>query len=414
MFERGSLTLFTVRGVPIRAHWTLLLALPYLAAVFSTQFGAVTRLAGVENVHLVLPPLIWGAALALGLFASVGLHEVAHTIVAIRFGGRVRAITLMLLGGVSQMTRTPRRPRDEGLMALAGPIASLALGTLFLAVHRAVDVGSGDVALGLFYLGYMNVALGLFNLIPAFPMDGGRILRALLSSRMRQGRATQLAAGVGRLAAILMGIAGLWTGNFLLLMIAIFVYFGAVAEVRGARLREALDGLRIAELVPLIRRPPATISKDASLAEVLPRMHEAGRLDLVVTDAGGVPITVIQAADLAMTSAQDRARLSVRDLVGHLARRHIVVPWDASANEVLERAAEEGTAYIIVADPALPSLHGLVGLVAASEIETMFRLRLLETQHMPPPPRPPLAPLPRKRDPLGPVVPPHRARTQAP
>lgn len=88
MFQHGSLRLFSVRGVPIRAHWTLLLILPYLALVLSVQFRSVASLAGVEDAHLLLPPLIWGAVLALGLFASITLHELAHTIAAIRFGGR--------------------------------------------------------------------------------------------------------------------------------------------------------------------------------------------------------------------------------------------------------------------------------------------------------------------------------------
>ena len=388
MYERGSVTLFHFRDVPIRAHWTLLLILPYLATVLSVQFDYVAGLAGVEGLRLVLPPLVWGAILALGLFGSVALHEVAHTIVAIRFGGRVRAITLMLLGGVSDIVRMPRRPRNEGLMALAGPAMSLALGGALFALY-SVAPGPADLKMGLFYLGFMNITLGVFNLLPVFPLDGGRILRALLASRMGASRATQLAAGVGRVAAVLMGIAGLWSGNFLLLLIAIFVYFGAGAAATGERVREALEGLRIADLVPLIRRPPTTISEDASLVEVLPRMHEAGRLDLIVTAAEGVPVAAVQAADLTLLSDEERAALHVRDLLPRFGSRHIVVPWDTSANKVLERAAEERAPYVIVADPAMPAAHGLVGLLAASDIETMVKLRLAEPRRTPPatPPR---------------------------
>lgn len=408
MYERGSITLFHFRDVPIRAHWTLLLILPYLATVLSVQFAAIATLAGVQHVHLVLPPLVWGAILALGLFASVALHEIAHTVVAVRFGGRVRSITLMLLGGVSNITRMPRRPRYEGLMALAGPVSSLAMGALLLVLHR-MAAGPADLKMGLFYLGYMNVTLGVFNLVPAFPMDGGRILRAVLASRMGSSRATQLAAGVGRAAAIVMGIAGLWTGNFLLLMIAVFVYFGAGAEVVGERVREALDGLRIADLVPLIRRPPATISEDDPLSQVLPRMHEAGRLDLVVTDAEGAPVTIIQAADLTLLNAEERARLCVRDLLPRFGSRHVIVPWDKSANEVLERVAEERAPYVIVADPTMASAHGLVGLLAAGDIETMLKLRLVERPSLPP-----SSPPSRKTKQSPAVVGPHHTQTQVP
>src|SRR5688500_10733246 len=104
MFDRDSITLFHFRGVPIRAHWTLLLVVPYLAMVLSLEFREVVSQAGVSDTRVVLPPLAWGAILAVALFASVALHEIAHTLVAQRYGGRVRAITLMLLGGVSQVT----------------------------------------------------------------------------------------------------------------------------------------------------------------------------------------------------------------------------------------------------------------------------------------------------------------------
>src|SRR5262249_53472227 len=136
MFNRGSITLFRVRSVPVKAHWTLLLILPYLAFVFAVRFGAVAQKSGVEPKDLLLPPLFWGILIALGLFPSVAIHELAHTWVAIRSGGQVREITLMLLGGVSQIERMPRRPRYEALMAAAGPLTSLLLGGILLWIGR--------------------------------------------------------------------------------------------------------------------------------------------------------------------------------------------------------------------------------------------------------------------------------------
>src|SRR5688572_20511348 len=124
MFQQGALTMVRVRGVPIRAHWTLLLILPYLAFVLSLQFRGVAELAGVREASLLLPPLVWGAVLAIGLFASSTLHELAHSFLAIRFGGRVRSITLMLVGGVTELAHAPRRPRHEALVAAVGPATS--------------------------------------------------------------------------------------------------------------------------------------------------------------------------------------------------------------------------------------------------------------------------------------------------
>lgn len=358
-----------------------MLIVPYLAAVFSVQFESIARLAGVRHAALLLPPLVWGAILALGLFASVALHEFSHSILAIRFGGQVRAVTLMLLGGVSEITQMPRRPGQEGLMALAGPVTSLVLGGLLLLIRRAASAAPADVQMGVFYLGYMNLVLGAFNLVPAFPMDGGRILRALLASRLGSAGATRVAARVGRFTALAMGLFGLWSGNFLLILVALFVYFGASAEANSEQLRQAFEGLRVADLLPLIRRPPATVSDDAPLSDVLPRMHEAGRLELIVTDGSNAPLAVIQAVDLVGFGAGDRSRLRVHDLAAQARARHVVVSWDENLNSSLERAASEQAVYLIVTDPHSISAHSIVGLVAASDIQSFLTLRMAETRN---------------------------------
>jgi Zn-dependent protease len=250
MFRHGAVTLFHIRGVPIRAHWTLLLILPYLAVVLSREIRSVANLAGVTLEHLALPPLVWGPLLALGLFASVTLHELAHSFAAIRFGGRVRAITLMLLGGVSQLARAPSRPLHEVVMAALGPVTSFALGALLYAAYAGSGGWPADVQMGLFYLAVMNLALGAFNLIPAFPMDGGRMLRGLLAMQLGGERATQVAAAVGRACAIPLGVLGLWSGNLMLVLIAVFVYTGAQSELAQERVRGALESAR--------RRPART------------------------------------------------------------------------------------------------------------------------------------------------------------
>ena len=380
MFQGGSLTLFRIRGVPIRAHWTLLLVLPYLALVLSMGFRAVAELAGVPREQLTLPPLIWGVVLAVGLFASILLHELAHSLVAIRFGGRVRSITLMLLGGVSQLARIPRRPRHEALMAAIGPVTSLALGGLLYVAYRASLAWRPDLQMALFYLAAMNVMLGIFNLITAFPMDGGRLLRAALAAKLSRGRATQIAAGVGKVGAVVFGLLGLWSGNLLLILIAVFVYTGAQGEVMQERVREALGGLRIVDLLPQVRRPPPIVPAERLVGEVLPRMRELDRLELLVVDAFGTPVTVLQASDLATVSAPARWAVTIGELAARLPVRHITVPWDISANDALERAAEAGAVYVIVIDPGAERPDDLVGLVTAEDIVRMVKLQLLAKQ----------------------------------
>jgi Zn-dependent protease len=381
MFERGSLLLFRVRGVPVRAHWTLLLVLPYLVFALSAQFGEIARAAGVPREELVFPPWLWGLLLAIALFASVLIHELAHVFLATRFGGKVRGITLMLLGGVSHITRMPERPRYEAVTALAGPAASFALGAVLIGVLGVVRGGSPDLVMAVFYLGALNIVLAVFNLLPAFPMDGGRILRAVLAARLGPVRATRAAAAVGRALAVVMALFGLWSGSLLLVVIALFVFAGAGAEASGERVRAALAGMTAADLLPVARGVADRISAEAPAAEVLPRMREIGRAALIVVGAEGEPLGVVEASDLAGLAPEERRRTAVRELLATLRPRHVVVGADEPATEAIERAGEADARHVIIADPRLPG--GVAGFVSSPEIGAALELRFAEQAAQP-------------------------------
>jgi Zn-dependent protease/CBS domain-containing protein len=374
MDNSGSLTLFHVHGIPVRAHWTLFLAIPYIAFVFSRQFAMVARMAGVEPDQPSIPPLFWGALVAVGLFASVALHELAHSLVALRAGGRVRDITLMLLGGVSRIERMPRRPSLEALMAAVGPATSLALGGLLYLAHGATAHAASDPRMGLFYLAHINLVLGLFNLLPAFPMDGGRVLRAALSGRLGPARATAIAARVGQVGAVLLGLVGFWSGNWLLLLIALFVYSGAGAEAGQEQAREALEGLRVADL--MVHASP-TVPLEAPVAELPAMMRAAGRIEIVVVDDAGAPAGVLSARDLADTAPEARRAMRVRDLAGLAATHAVYVSENDSALEALDRVEQGGAEYALVVthETAPPATVGLVG---PAEIQRALMLRSLE------------------------------------
>jgi Zn-dependent protease/CBS domain-containing protein len=359
MFRRGSFTLFRVKGVPICLHWSLFLILPYIAIVFSAYFFDVANVASVASERVLIPPLAWGTLMAIALFASVALHELAHTLVALRAGARVRAITLMLLGGVSEVERLPDRRGVEATMAAAGPAASLVLAGLLFAVQGLLPGDSSDLRLGVFYLARINLVLGVFNLLPAFPMDGGRVLRGLLAGRLGNLRATRLAAGVGQVLAAAMAAFGIWTGSWLLLLIAVFIYVGAGQEARGAELHAALAALRLSDVaVP----HPAAVVLAAPLAELPARMRDAGRDALVVTDELHQPLAVVRAADLARFSPTERSLLRVRDLRDRIGDASVMVPWNQSAADALDRADDAGVDFVIAIDPASepPSLVGLL------------------------------------------------------
>jgi Zn-dependent protease len=371
MFQRGSFTLFRVRGVPLRVHWSLLLILPYIAVVFSGYFARVASVADVSPERIHVPPLFWGALLAIGLFASIALHELAHTMVAIRNGGKVRDITLMLIGGVSSIERMPRSWKLEATMAAAGPLASFAIAAVLLAINALIPHTAADPRMGLFYLANANLVLGVFNLLPAFPMDGGRVLRGLLESRLGHTRATRIAASVGRGFAILIGILGLWSGNYLLLLVALFVYSGARAEEDSELVHDTLRGLRIADVMG---PPPPAVRLDAPLDEIPARMQQAGRVELLVVDDQAHAIGLVRARDLASVPARERPFLHVRDLRDRVTHAAVVATPDEDAEHALERAGAAGTEFVIAVDPsgAWP-----VGLVGPREMERAFALRSL-------------------------------------
>jgi len=380
MFQHGAVTLFHIRGVPLRAHWTLLLILPYLALALSTQSAEVAELAGLSSAQLRMPPLVWGALLAIGVFASVTLHELAHVLVAKRFGGHVRSITLMIVGGVSQLSRMPRVPRQEALMAAVGPATSLALGGVLYVGFASARGAPVDLQLALFYLASINVMLGVFNLVPAFPMDGGRVLRALLAGRFGAEHGTRIAARVGTVFAILFGLLGLWSQNLMLLLVAWFIYSGAQGEVAQEAVRSALEGLRMIDLLPRLRTTMPVISSDQPLTEVVRRMRLLERLDLLVVDPFGAPRAVITAADLDAFAPAALSTISTGVLAARLPVRHAIVTLDTSANEATEIAAEADAEYFVVVEPRADGSAELLALVAASDLARAVMLRRLSTR----------------------------------
>ena len=246
----GGFRIGTIKGIPIRVHYSFLLILPFLAYQFGLLFRSAASHAEVPREMLGGNPFIWGLGLALALFASVLIHELAHSLYALKKGGRVQDITLLMIGGVSNLSTPPKTTRQEAVMALVGPLTSLLLAGVFYAANRVVaGLGSFDLQFALFYLAEMNLFLGLFNLLPAFPMDGGRVARALLAERYGVLRATQIAAGLGKAFAVLFGIIGLFSFNLILIIIAFFIFLGAEGESRSVLIKAMLGHVRVRDLM---------------------------------------------------------------------------------------------------------------------------------------------------------------------
>lgn len=234
---RWSFTLGRVGETAIRVHVTFLL----LVAWFAWSAGR----AGGQGAALQATLLL------LSLFACVLLHEFGHITMARRFGVRTPEVILLPIGGLARLERIPEEPRQELLIAIAGPVVTAALALAFaawarLAGHPLLPTTPIPEAMPLVVaLLWMNVFLLGFNLLPAFPMDGGRVLRAALATRLGLGRATRIAAAVGQAFAFLFGLYGFMQGEILLMLVAVFIYLGAGAEAQAVATRLAGRGLTV-------------------------------------------------------------------------------------------------------------------------------------------------------------------------
>lgn len=228
-----SFPIGSVKGTVVRVHLTFLLLLLFIGFAGYARGGSTAALGSVVYVLL--------------LFGCVLLHEFGHVFAARRYGVQTPDVTLLPIGGVARLERIPEKPGQELVVALAGPAVNVVIAAvLFLVLGRFGD-GAFELAdprQGLLErLLAANVFLVAFNLIPAFPMDGGRVLRALLAYRMGYAPATKIAAGVGQAFAFLFGLYGLFSGNPLLVFVALFVWLGAAGEAFAVETREAGRGL---------------------------------------------------------------------------------------------------------------------------------------------------------------------------
>lgn len=215
---RNAWNLGTISGIKIRLHWTFLL-LPIWIYFSSMMEGQGTSTA-VTSVVFVL-----------AIFGCVLLHELGHAFAARQFGIGTRDILLLPIGGVASLERMPRNPFQELWIAVAGPLVNLVIAVaLFIGLNFSVIPISSVVAGFLMQLAIVNLALVVFNMIPAFPMDGGRVLRSILAMFLEYQQATTIAATIGKYCAIALALYGLFSGNFMLILLAGFVYFAGQAE----------------------------------------------------------------------------------------------------------------------------------------------------------------------------------------
>ncbi len=375
----GAIKLGRLFGIPILIHFTFLLIIPLFAWVIGSDIQYTVEL--VRNTfHVQIDdqyiqsgyvPYILGETIAVGLFIGVLIHELAHSLIALRSGIRIDSITLLFFGGVAAIEEKEPEPKSELIMALAGPLTSLALGLgsalMVYVIPQVVQVpGIAGVLIYTFgYLAILNVLLFGFNLLPAFPMDGGRVLRAYLATRMPLYQATSIASSIGKGFAILFGLVGLILFSPILILIAFFIYIGAEQESAVSRYNFLLKDVTVGQIMS---SPVVVVSPTTPLSDILALMYQTKHLGFPVVEQGYL-VGIITLTDLAKTPVIDRDAMQVRDV---MSRDVIVLPPHAPVMDALRIMTKENIGRIpVIAD------ERITGIVTKSDIFTVIELREL-------------------------------------
>ncbi len=365
---KGSIRLGSVRGLDVRAHWSVPLIMLFFA------YGLAGRT--LPGYAPGLAPVVYAVAGVVGallLLASLVVHEAAHALTARRAGISVQDVTLWALGGLTRTDR-PTTPRTAFMIAVSGPLASLLLGGIGLGAAAAVDVTLGwriaTAVLG--WLGGTNLLLGVFNLLPAAPLDGGRVLQAVLWWRTRDRERAQQAAGrSGQVLGIALAVAG-WLafvkgvpGGLWLTVIGLFVAGTAAAERRWAELVTALRGVRVRQAMtsPVVTGPD-WLTVERFLSE---SAAQTGHSVLPLLGFDGNPSGVVRLRRLAAVPSGQRESVRVRDVATPLSRCTLAAP-DELLNSVLDRLGTEGGLPILVLGDGR-----LCGIITAHDIDRSRR-----------------------------------------
>jgi len=357
---RWSFKIATVAGTEVKVHATFALLVAWIGLVHYTQGG--------------IPAAVSGVIFILLLFGCVLLHEFGHALAARQYGIPTPDITLLPIGGVARLQRMPDQPWQEFVVAVAGPAVNVIIaGILFLTIGQFTDMSplaeleQPQPSL-LDTLAWVNVALVVFNLIPAFPMDGGRVLRALLAMRLPYVQATQIAAGVGQGIAFLFGFVGLFF-NPLLIFIALFVYLGASQEAALAQVKDLSYGLPVSEA--MITRF-STLPADATVNEAAESVVRTLQHDFPVVDDQEVVQGILTRDDIIKAFKRGQGSAPVQDIMH---RNVPTIAADHPFSHAFRLMEESGS-------PALPVVNAdgqPIGLITPESVGEMMMIRTSRT-----------------------------------
>jgi Zn-dependent protease/predicted transcriptional regulator len=361
-----SIKLFRVKGIDVKVHLTFVLILIWAAYRWSGSTGE-----GLQGA-------LFGVAATLLLFGSVTLHELGHSLQALKYGVRVRDITLLPIGGLARMEEIPEKPGQELRIAIAGPLVNFAIAAALIGVGALLQaqalvtvpelfhsLGAASWTGMLAYLTMANLAMGLFNLIPAFPMDGGRVLRALLAMRLDYPKATSIAVTIGQGLALLLGLYGFMSGSFTLVLIAVFVWMGAGQEGKQVEVKSVLREMKVGQAMT---RQPQILSADDSLARAVELTLTTSQADFPVMEReSGRLVGLLTEGDLLKGLRSHNMEASV----GQVMRTRFPT---ATPSEPIFQAQQQMALGRVRAMPILEGGDRLVGLLTVADINEAYRL----------------------------------------
>lgn len=363
----GSVQVARVLGIPVFVHFSWFVVFGLIAWTLATGY--------FPQRYPNLPVTsYWAKGLLASLlfFVSILLHELGHSVVALKSGIAIRSITLFIFGGVARLERDPPDGRTELRMAAAGPAVSVVLAGLFLAAGALARPGGTAWAVAR-YLVVINLVVAAFNLVPAFPLDGGRLLRGLLWKSMGKARATRVAARAGTLFAYFLiasgvvsmlrgsGISGMWY-----VLIGWFLKDAAAGAYQSARVDEALRGVTAGDAMV---KDPATLPAEISLAEAVHEHFLRTGYGAYPVLRGDAPVGLLCRRDVLKVPAEDRERTSVQAAMTPLAEL-AVVPPAAPLIRAMSRMAESGVGRVLVMDG-----NRLAGLLTMGSVLRHVRVR---------------------------------------
>lgn len=328
---RSSFKIGSVWGIPIELHITFLLLM-----------GAMLILSYPDLYYFIL---------MLFLFVFVVIHELSHSVVARHYNIKVRDIILYPIGGVSEIDEIPDNPRVEWRMAIAGPLVSLAISGVLFVLGQVVTIGTpaippfttaGSLMLD---LATLNLLLAAFNLVPAFPMDGGRVLRAFLAERMKFSDATRYAASIGKILGIVFAVLGVLY-NFWLTIIGLFVYIGADEEAQSTIVSTAIAGIRVKDVM---YREVVSAKPETTLAEAMDMMFRARYHDLLI-EKDGIFQGIVTWDEIKKVRPEERSEMRA----GQLPAKRISVYPDESILESYKIMTRERIDLVPVVEKEAP------------------------------------------------------------